>query len=295
MKQQAGDLAGAEADFARAEAQALRTARLDARIAWAPAANRARTAHLAGDLERAHELFAAVLKRLPAAASPGAAPEDLQALIVWEYWGERLAAEGRAEQAMPFLQAVVQRWQTQAPHDFALRRAQRHLADALARQGRHAEALALLRQSLDDFERAGHTGSQAYAATLERQGRVLLDSGDTPQAARAFNAALRAAATTPRWVHACLAQAGLARVALRQGDKAAARERADAALHCWQQRTGFYDVRMQTYLWRVQAASAAASGDSAAAARWRARALEQARRTDHPDSITQRQPDALVL
>lgn len=87
-----------------------------------------------------------------------------------------------------------------------------------------------------------------------------------------------------------LARAGLARAALMQGDLPTAQRLSAAAVADWAQMTGFRDVRMQAYLWRVRAAVLAAADDATGAQALRAQALAAAKRTDAPDSPTVRDP-----
>ena len=126
----------------------------------------------------------------------------------------------------------------------------------------------------------------------ERRARLLLDQGDLATAQAQFRQVV-ADASTPTWAHVALAQAGLARVALGQHDAAQAVAHSADALATWQQLTGFRDVRMQAYLWRVRAAALAADGQAAPAQALRDQALAASRRTDAPTSPTVTQP--LVL
>ena len=93
-------------------------------------------------------------------------------------------------------------------------------------------------------------------------------------------------AGTKTWSHVALAQAGLARVALARGDLAAAQRDSAQALDTWAQLTGFRDVRMAPYLWRVHAAVLDRAGESAEAERLRTQALDASRRFDAPTSPT---------
>ena len=289
MLQQLGDLAGAEAAFAQAAALALRTSGPASRTAWVPAVRRARTAHLAGARERANLLFDQVMPVLPPPAS-----NDPDAQSVREDRGERLAAEGRPQEGIVLLEAVERAWQTQPPYDFALRRVRRHLGDAYDRAGRHADARRMFTLALADFEAHATAGTQATIAMRERWGRFLLDQGELDAAAAQFERATRDAAT-PRWSHVALAQAGLARVALQRGELQAAETASLAALATWQQVTGFRDLRMAPYLWRVRAAVLERSGDAAQASQLRAQALEASRLYDAPGSPTVTQPHHLGL
>ncbi|RZJ09967.1 MAG: serine/threonine protein kinase [Rubrivivax sp.] len=278
--QQTGDLAGAEAAFARSAAIAERTTGPDARQAWLPAAKRARTAHLAGARERAHSAFSAVLARLPPEAA-----NDADAQQIREEWAERLAAEGRPRLAIPVLEAVEQGYLRSPPHDFALRRLRRHLGDAYARAGLATDARRTLLAALAEFELRDAPGAQPVAAARERWGRFLLTQRDMTAAREQFNAVV-SQAHNARWSHVALAQAGLARVALHLGKLDDAARHADAALQTWQQKQGFFDVRMEPYLWRVRAAVLAAQGKPAQALELRTKALEASQRYDAPEAPT---------
>ncbi len=290
--QQAGDLAGAAQALGRAADIAERTSGLDFPTAWAPRGKQARTLHLAGDRAAALPLFDALLARLPPAEA--AVPD---ASTVREDHGERLAAEGRPALALPLLQAAEAGFRQKAHYAFDLRRCQRHLGDALARLGRTAEARAVLQQALADYEAHDAPGSQPLLAMRERWARFLLEQAELPAARAQFQRLLDDAAN-PHWAHVLLARAGLARLALHQGDTTAALRHSALALAGWQALQGFRDVRMLAYLQRVRAAALGASGgaDQAAQARQlREAALASARRTDAPDGPTLRQPGYLGL
>ncbi|MDR7334940.1 serine/threonine-protein kinase [Roseateles asaccharophilus] len=288
--QQSGDLAGAEAAFGRAAAIAERTTGPEARTAWLPAARRARTAHLAGARERAMGLFEGVLTRLP--PETAADPEAQQ---VREDWGERLAAEGRPELAIPVLERIARAYLRAPPNDFALRRVRRHLGDAYARVGRVDDARRTFLAAVADFEAHDPAGSQQpTAAARERWGRFLLAQGDVAGAQVQFRAVVERAGN-PRWSHTALAHAGLARVALAAGRTADAAAHADKAWATWDQKQGFFDIRMEPYLQRVRAAVLAAQGQAANAQALRDEALAASRRYDAPDAPSARQPLHLDL
>lgn len=286
--QQRGELAAAEAAYARAAAQAERTSGRQSRLAWVPAARRARTAHLAGERDRADALFTELLPLLP---PPTAL--DAEAESVREDRGERLAAEGRPLEAIPLLEGAERFYRLRPAHDFALRRVRRHLGDAYDRAGRSADARRLFLQALVEFERQP-PASQPVMAMRERWGRFLLDQGDTAGAAAQFERVL-AEAGNPAWSHVALAQAGLARVALQRGTLDEAERLSAQALSTWQQREGFYDQRMQAALWRVRAAVLQASGKAPEAAALRQRAQAASEHSDAADSPTRRDPAYLGL
>ena len=102
-------------------------------------------------------------------------------------------------------------------------------------------------------------------------------------------------AANPAWAHLALARAGLARVALAQGDGGSADQHSQAALASRQGLQGFRDVRMQACLWRVRAAVLDRLGRPAEARALRDQALAAARRSDAPTSPTLTEPGYLGL
>jgi len=278
--QQLGDLDAAEAAFGDAASVARRTSGATARSAWGPASRHARTAHLAGHRERAWQLFDAVLQALPPAQAL-----DPEADSVREDAGERLAAEGRPDLAIPLLETVQRHWLQSPPQEFSLRRLRRALGDAYARAGRTQEARTTLHLALQDFEARAAKDSQPVAAMRERWARFCLEQGELTEARRQFERVLVDAAT-PSWSHVLLAQAGLARVALASQDLAVARQQAERALQGWDTLTGFRDLRMRSYLWRVLAAVREAEGRLAEAQSLRDQALAASRLMDAPTAPT---------
>lgn len=277
-----GDLAGAEIAYARSAEIARRTSGEQARAAWAPAGKRARVAHLAGARDRATQLFDEVMKHLP----PDAA-HDPDAQNVREDRGERYAAEGQPLLAIPLLEAVERSWMLRPAQEFALRRVRQRLGDAYDRAGRSADARQTFQKALADFEGHAPADGQPMAAMRERWGRFLLDQGEF-EAARVQFERVRADAADKHWSHVALAEAGLARAALRCGDAAAAGRLSEQALQTWSRLSGFRDVRMEPYLWRVRAAALVQLGDTAAAETLRDQALAASRQYDAPQSPTVR-------
>ncbi|GCL62442.1 serine/threonine-protein kinase [Pseudaquabacterium pictum] len=286
--QQQGDLDAAAAALGQAADIAELTSGADFSTAWVPRSRHARTLHLAGQRAPAQAQFQRLLAQI------ARQPDGPDANIVREDAGERLAAEGRPADGLPLLQQALAAYQRSAQFEFDQRRVQRHLGDAQARLGRQAEALATLQAALAAYEAADAPQRQPTAACRERLGRLLLDMGRT-EAARVQLQRVVDEAAVKTWSHVALAQAGLARAALARGALAEAQAFSQQALATWDALTGFRDVRMQAYLWRVRAAVLAAAGDAAGAQALRDRALAAARRTDAPDSPTITQPLALLL
>jgi serine/threonine-protein kinase len=277
--QQGGDLAAAAAEFGKAADIAERTSGADFPTAWLPRSRQARTLHLSGDRDKAQALFGRLLAQI------GTQSELRDAHTAREDAGERLAAEGRPAEGLVLLRQAEAGYASSTQYEFDLRRVRRHIGDALARLGRHDEALATLQMALKAFEAADPPGRQSTAACRERLGRLLIDMGRLEPARTELQRVIDEAAVKT-WSHVAIAQAGLARVALAQGDAPSAGQHSRAALATWDQLTGFRDVRMQAYLWRARAAVLASAGDAAGAQKLRDQALEAARRTDAPESPT---------
>lgn len=281
---QLGELSAAAEALGHAADIAERTSGSSFNTALAPRSRHARALHLAGERARADALFTRLLADVEARAqSAGGVTAD--ATVAFEDAGERLAAEGRPEAGLPLLRRAQGVYQKQSQYEFDRRRVGRHLGDALARLGRHDEALALLQATLREFEAAEPPDRQPTAACRERLGRLLLDM-HRPDAARAQLQRVVDDAGVKTWSHVVLARAGLARAALMQGDIVTAQRLSAAAVDGWAGVTGFRDVRMQAYLWRVRAAVLAAAGDAAGAQALREQALAAAKRTDAPESPT---------
>ena len=291
--QQMGRLDESADAYGRAADVAERTVGVGHPTSWDPRVNHLRTLHLAGRRDEAWALLPALEAAI---AQEGDRPDTRVNLAnLCEHVGERLAAEGRPRDALPWLRRAAQLQAQAAVYPFAHRRALRHLGDALDRDGQHAEAGRVLADALKRYEAADAPGRQPLLAARERWARWLLARGRNDEAQAQFQRVL-ADAQNKRWAHVALAQAGLARVALVRGDQAAADQASAAALGTWAAVTGFRDVRMQAYLCRVRAAvlERQPAGQAEADALWQ-QALAAARRTDAPQSPTRMAPRGLPL
>jgi serine/threonine-protein kinase len=192
---------------------------------------------------------------------------------------------------------------------------------ALAREGRPAEALPLLRQAmaetlrhprdepnlrrtqlalgdtLDQLGQAGEArtllaaardgwiadggGGTQALAARERWARFLLDHGDIPAAAAEYDAVL--AAPQPS-APAALALAGRARIALSRGDTAAAQQLADQAASLLALTSAEHDARIRVDIDLVRIACRNAAGQFAAAQEIARQALAVAVAMDAPGS-----------
>jgi serine/threonine-protein kinase len=247
---------------------------------WGGAADYARLVHLRGDRERALRMFDAVFQAIP--ADWKLTTDDV---IAREYYAERLAAEGRAAEAVVFLEAAERSYIERPQREYDLRRVRLTLGDAYDRVGRTDDARRALAAARTERIAKDVPDSIAVLGVRERWGRFLLAQGELEAARDELQAVVNLAGTrfiSPR----ALAHADLARLAITRGDIPTALQESQAALGVLERLTGLYDVRIEPMIWRVRAAALEASGDSKAASELTARALEASRRYDAPTSPT---------
>ena len=179
--QQNGDLAGAAAAFGQAADIAERTSGADFTTAWLSRSKHARTLHLAGQRAEAQRLFDRLL------AQVGDRNDAPDANVVREDAGERLAAEGRAAAGLPLLLQAQAAYRRTAQYEFDQRRVQRHIGDALARLGRHNDALVVLQDAMAAFEAADPPGAAVHGRLPRAPGPAA--AGHGPHRGRAGAAA----------------------------------------------------------------------------------------------------------
>lgn len=282
VAQYMGDFDAADQAYGRAAEIMRRTYGESNHRNWVPASMRARTAHVGGNRERAWTLFAKLLDEIP----PDSTHHD--AVEAREWYAAALAAEGRAVEAIPLLEAAERFYQTALMYDFELPRVRATLGDAYDRAGRKEEAARALKAALDQRAANDAPSYQPLLAIRERWGRFLLEQGDIDGAQAQFDEVLRQAQGR-KLSHVVLAHAGLARVALARNDLQAAAVASSRAVEMWEQVVGFRDVRMGPIIWLAHSEVLLRSGDAASARQWAQKALEARSRYDHPasDSIEQ--------
>jgi len=280
--QQTGDLVNAGAMYSKAADIAERTSGPDFTTYWDIGANAARTLHLAGERERADIQFAKVISQLPPPSQ-----HLIAASTVREVYGERLAAEGRAELGIPLLEMAERDLIEHPRDDFDLRLVRWRLGDALDRVGRTADARVMLSKSLDDYVAHMRPDQQPLLGVRERWGRFLLDQGDLAAAAAQFDEILRQAHER-KLTHIALAHGDLARVALARKNLEVALAESAVALDLWEHKSGFYDVRMGPYLQRIRADVLVEAGKTDEAQRLEDAAWAASEKFDAPESATRR-------
>ena len=274
-----GEFVAAESTYQRAEDMARKTYGDHHAMYWVIRAYHAHMLHLRGERERANALFAQMLPTIP---------QDWTANTndkwVRETYAECLAAEGRARDAIPLLEAAYRIYLQHPQYEYDVREARRKLGDAYDRGGRIAEARTLLEASREEYLAKEAADSQWTLRIRERWGRFLIDhstpgDADFATAELEFRAVLEKAADRPL-LEPALAHAGFARIAAARGDTAGALEQSRMAIAAMGRVQGLYDLRVQPQLWLVHSAVLLKSGDTAGAREWAEKALEASRRYD---------------
>lgn len=285
-----GEFDAAEQAYVRVVELARRTTGEGHYRFWFPMANYARTLHLRGERERAMAMFKQLLASIPGQLT---ALQEEAAANVREIYAGCLAAEGRADQAIPLLEELERRYIVHSPFEFDLRSVRNTLGDAYDRAGRTADARRALKASLDDWVAKGAPDYFPVLRIRERWGRFLLDHGEWAAAREQLQTVL-AQAHGRIVVPVVLAEGDSARLALAQGDVPGARRASDQALADWAHVTGLRDLRVGPMLWLIRAEVLRAAHEMHEASEWAARALEASRRYDAPESDSIREAKRLV-
>jgi serine/threonine-protein kinase len=282
-RERLGDFAATEAAYERAEDQARKSYGEHNATYWISLAHHAQLLHQRGFRERAMALFAQML-----AAIPQDWATNGQDRWARETYAECLAAEGRAMEAIPLLEAAQQHYLAHPRGEFALREVRRKLGDAYDRVGRTAEARNLLQLARDESVAKDLPESVWILRMRVRWGRFLVDhskSGDEDfkTAESEFHTVLAEAAERPL-VEPALAHSGLARIAAARGDTVLALSESGQALAALARVQGLYDMRVQPQVWLVHSEVLRQSGDMIGAREWAQKALEASLNEDDPSS-----------
>ena len=285
-----GDFDGAERAYAKVAELARQTTGEHHHRYWVPAANYAAAVHQRGDRERAQKMFAALLPLLPERPEP---QQAYDAAFVREMYARCLVNEGRAQLAIPLLEAVREQYTQGQLYEFDLRRLNLILADAYDQAGRTDDARRTLSALLDEWIAKGAPDFYPLLSTRERWGRFLLGQGDLAGAQEQFSEVV-AQAHGRKLSPIALAHGGLGKVALARGDLAAAAAESATAVDMFEHLDGFRNVRTGPYLWLVRAEALRRAGDAAAARELAQRALEASLHYDDPSAASIRDARALL-
>ena len=279
-----GDFDGAEHAHKVAVRLAKSTYGMNSWYYWIAAANQGQTVHLKGDRERAREMFEALIRLLPDPTTKYRnALEENSAARVLEIYGSCLSAEGRPQLAILRLK-YAERGYTEAPtYYYDINHVHGELGLAYDRAGRTEDARRMLKSALDGYLSTSPLDDPGVLKQREMWGTFLLNHGDVSGAGEQFRAILTQAHDRNLFSVA-LAHGGLTLIAVKQHDSGAALQASARALEVFDHVTGFRDVRMGPYLWRIRAEALLESGDAKGAVEWAQRALDSDRRYDDPAS-----------
>lgn len=278
-----GDFAAADRTYVHAEDTARRTWGVTHANFWLISAYHAQMVHLRGERERADELFRNLLAMIPKDWKTNS-----KNIWVREIYGECLASEGRAVEAIPLLEAALKNYLSKPAYESDAREARRKLGDAYERMERSAEARVELASARAEFLAKDKPGSSWILRMRERWARFLLDHSrvgdkDFDDAEAEFRTILDEASEL-LLPETALAHAGLARVANLRGHPRDALEQSRLAMAALEGVRGLYDVRVGPMIWLVRSAALLSNGDAASARVWADKALHASRRFDAPSS-----------
>lgn len=245
---------------------------------WVPAAEFAALVHRQGGRERAHALFDALFRVIPPSWDADSYDDYAR-----EFYAACLAAEGRAQDAIPLLEASLKTYLAKPGVEYELRRIRLVLGDAYDQAGRSDEARAMLKSSLDERVAKDPPDGGTVRAARERWGRFLFTHGDIDGAQEQFRQVI-AQENGRRFATFALAHGDMADVYLKRGDVANAVVESRRAVDSFAQVTGRRDVRVGPFLWLIQAEALRRAGDIPGAHEWAQRALDASRRYDDPSA-----------
>ncbi len=247
---------------------------------WVPAAEFASLVHRQGERDRAHALFDELFRVIPPAWNA-----DSYAAYAREFYATCLAAEGRAPEAIPLLEASQQTYIAKPSVEYELRRIRLILGDAYDQVGRTDEARAMLKSSLDERIAKDPPDGGTVRAARERWGRFLLAHNDAVGAEEQFRLVI-AQENGRKFATFALVHADMAKLYLARGEVANAVDESRSAVESFAQVTGRRDVRVGPHLWLIHAEALRRSGDAHRAREWAQRALDASRRYDDPSAAS---------
>jgi serine/threonine-protein kinase len=288
-----GDFAGAAAAFARGTEIAERTYGRETQSYWRIASDWAQFRYVRGERQAALAAFDTLLQILPRGqAEFRNATDAMEAAHVLRKYGYCLAIDGQGARAVQLLEHAQALLTNSAPHAFDSGRLQLDLGTAYQAAGRIAEARQALRAALTDWK-AQKAPASKLASALERWGRFLLSQKDPSGAASAFDEA-----TSMSEGHATeaavLSRAGLAAIAVSTGDARAALSASKSAMDQLGHVEGYYDIRVEPYIWGIRARSLLLAGEPEAARALARKARDAASVYYAPDAAALIEADAML-
>jgi serine/threonine-protein kinase len=255
-----GDFGGAATAFARGIEIAERTYGRKTLRYWTIASDWAQFRYERGERQAALVAFDALLQNLPQGQTEFRnATDAMEAAHVLRKYGYCLAVDGQGARAVETLEKAQSLLTKSVPHAYDSGRLQLDLGTAYEAAGRMAEARQAFTAALTDW-RTQRASASKLTSALERWGRFLLAQRDPYGAASAFDEALQMSnghATEA----AVLSQAGLAAIAVSSGDAGTAMSASQSAMNELSHVEGYYDIRIEPYVWGIRARSLLLAGE----------------------------------
>jgi eukaryotic-like serine/threonine-protein kinase len=255
-----GDFGGATAAFAHGTEIAERTYGRETQRYWRIASDWAQFRYERGERQAALTAFGALLQSLPRGqAELRNATDAMEAAHVLRKFGYCVAVDGQGARAVQLLEQAQALLTKPAARAYVSGQLQLDLGTAYQAAGRTTEARKAFMAALTDW-RALKASASKLASALERWGRFLLSQRDPSGAASAFDEALQMSdghATEA----AVLSRAGLAAIAVSSSDARAALSASKNAMDQLGHLEGYYDIRIEPYIWGIRARSLLLAGD----------------------------------
>jgi serine/threonine-protein kinase len=288
-----GDYTGAGRAFADGTATAELSYGRDSRSYWAIASDWAKFRYDRGERDAALAAFAQLSTTLPDTREAFRSASDaIEGAQVLRKYGRSLATDGQGAAAVELLLRAQGIAKTSALHTIDAVRLRFDLAKAYEAAGSEAAAREGYQDVLNQFI-AQPPGALQLSIVHERWGRFLLRHDEIDAANAQFLEALRLSrgrATEP----ALLAQTGLALVAVERADKQLAQAASAAAMAQLRHIEGFYDVRVEPYVWGARARALELAGDLAGAGTLARQSLEAVGRYYSAQSVERRDAEGLL-
>jgi tetratricopeptide (TPR) repeat protein len=288
-----GDFGGAAAAFERGTDIAARTYGRDSQKYRLVAADWAQFRYERGERQTALAAFETLLQGLPVDRSAFRdATDSFEAAQVLRKYGYCLAIDGQGTRSVELLEQAQALLKKSAPRAFEVGRLQLDLGTAYEAGGRIADAREAFSAALATW-RTQQAPASKLTLALERRGRFLLAQKEAIGADTAFNEALRISIGHSS-ESAVFAQAGLAAIAASRGDAQAALGASSLAMDGLSHIEGYYDIRIQPYVWGIRARALLLAGDAEAARALAQRMRDAASLYYAPGSTEVAEADALL-
>ena len=288
-----GDFEGAATAFARGTEIAERTYGRETQSYWRIASDWAQFRYERGDRQAALAAFDALLQNLPRGLTKFRnATDAMEAAHVLRKYGYCLSIDGQGPRAVELLEKAQALLTNSAPHAFDAGRLQLDLGAAYQAAGRTGEAREAIKAALTDW-RAQKASSLRLASALERWGHFLLTQKDPDGATSAFDEALQMSEGHATEA-AVLSRAGLAAIAVSNGDARAAVSASQSAMEQLDHLEGYYDIRIEPYVWGIRARSLQLAGEPEAARVLARKTRDAASAYYGPDAATLIEAEAIL-